>query len=38
MLRERFAREFASLRDDMRGIDRELGGIDGAAGAVSAPV
>jgi 1-acyl-sn-glycerol-3-phosphate acyltransferase len=36
-LRERFARELASLRDDVRAVDRELGGIDGAAGAVSAP-
>ena len=47
-LRERFARELASLRDEVRGVDRELGGggragqgrggIDGPAGAVSASV
>jgi hypothetical protein len=36
-LRDRFARELASLREDVRGLDRELGGIDGSVGAFSAP-
>jgi 1-acyl-sn-glycerol-3-phosphate acyltransferase len=36
-LRDRFASELASLREDVRGLDRELGGIDGPVGAFSAP-
>ncbi len=36
-LRARLTNELASLRDDMRALDRELGGIDGP-GAVSAPM
>ncbi len=35
-LRDRLMSELASLRDDVRRLDRELGGIDGPSDAVSA--